>query len=201
MKKFAILISLALLFFVGCQDDNSILAPTNNLSETGGATKGRVIWGKWIELPEQGLSKEIDDGTGWTVTSKVPSKEDIKIVVEQKYVGGIHGYVKISVVAVIYAGTVKEDTYVTMNVNEYNGTVRFASPQLFNRAVELFIRFEGIDLNDVEKDEISFGYLANDLSIQPAKFKEMQFEQSTGTMVLNGGLVYDLTTYGWTVPE
>ncbi|MCB0748657.1 MAG: hypothetical protein KDC90_14450, partial [Ignavibacteriae bacterium] len=41
MKKIAILILASLLFMVGCQDDNSILEPTNDVANS--LNKGRVI--------------------------------------------------------------------------------------------------------------------------------------------------------------
>ncbi len=43
MKKVAILILTSLFFMVGCQDDNSILEPSNEVA--GNLNKGRVILG------------------------------------------------------------------------------------------------------------------------------------------------------------
>ena len=57
MKKLASLIIFTLAFLVGCQDDNSILEPNNDLANS--LNKGRPI----LSLDDDGSSSRIIDGS------------------------------------------------------------------------------------------------------------------------------------------
>jgi hypothetical protein len=199
MKKLTSIILLSIFFVVGCQDDKSILEPTMNFSEESSMNKGRIILPSFIQLPPGStLSKIADEIEGWTVTQLVRCEEDTKMYFEHTYEGGIHGVVRIFAAVKIYAGTLNEDGYITMNVNEHNGTITLESSQVFHKTAELYARFDGLDLYDVEEDELSFGYLANDGSIMPAKYVNIGVVEDRGSIELQQGIVSQFTTYGFT---
>jgi hypothetical protein len=203
MKKIASFILAVAFFMIGCQDDNSILGPNNELSDASSSPKGRLILANWIELPDDGTLAKVGDtdGAGWTVTQKVPSNQDTKLIIEEKYEGGIHGVVKISTVLKIYAGTVKEDTYVTLNVDDEYGIVTFSSPQAFNKKAELYVTFVGLDLDDVESEDIEFIYLDETEEIMGVESKAMTVDESTGTISLYAGMVSEFAQYGFVTEE
>lgn len=197
MKKLVSIILLSIFFAVGCQDDNSILEPTNNFSESSPSSKGRVIWNRWINLPEEGMGKLVD-GTlaGWTVTEFVPSNKDTELIIKEEYKGGLYGDVKIEVNLKIFKGTLKQDAYVAMYVNNEDGTVTFKSDQEFNKYAELKIKFEGLDLSETNEDDISFGLMSEYGTIVPAICKNVKMDQSGGKIELEEGMVLDFTQYG-----
>ena len=202
MKKLVSLILLSLFLVVGCQDDNSILEPTNNISEASPSQKGRVILPAWIRLPEKNsLSKLIRNSDGWTVTVFVPSDKNMKIEVKEEYEAGIHGKVKVDVQLKIEKGTFDSDRLLTMNVNDQNGTVTFEPSLTLNQHAELIAKFEGIDLTNYREEDVSFGYLDGDKTIQQAIFKEIKVDIDKGKLELKDGIVSNFTTFGWTVPN
>ena len=197
MKKLVSIILLSIFFAVGCQDDNSILEPTNNFSEESPSSKGRIIWNRWINLPEEGLGKLVDGTvTGWTVTEFVSSDKDTDLIIKEEYKGGIFGSVTIEVKLKIYAGTLKEDGYVAMYVNNENGTVSFKAREVFNKYAELSVKFGGIDLTETNNEDLSFGLLNDYGSIELTKYNAIKMDMSSGTILLNQGMVLDFTQYG-----
>ena len=197
MQKLISLILLSIFFALGCQDDNSILEPTNNFSEASLSSKGRVIWNRWINLPEEGLGKLVD-GTlaGWTVTEYVTSNKDTELIIKEEYKGGIWGNVKIEVSLKIFAGTLKNDAYVAMYVNNEDGTVTLKSTQVFNKYAELNVKFEGLDLSETTNNDLSFGLLNEYGIIEPTKYINIKMDESVGKIELEQGMVLDFTQYG-----
>lgn len=204
MKSLVSIILLSIFFMIGCQDDNSILEPTNNLSTASPQNKGRIILPKFISLPGEdtdGSLAKFVDGVGWTTTNLVTSSNDTELVVKEKYEGGIHGKVQIEVKIKVLKGSIYEDDYMTMTVNENNGTVAISSSQYLNKDAELSIKFVGLNLEDETSEDISFGFLADDGFIEQGNFKEVKFDRASGTLELVEGRISNITEYGFTTTK
>jgi len=151
MKIFLTISSLMLLFAIGCQESNIVEPLEGNLNslyknpETEAIPVLNSVSDKyntnayrsspnWIDLPARGtLNKYVSNSQGYSITKFVPNDEDTELIIDDNYVGGVHGEVKIIVKLKFYAGTVKEDNFVTMHVNDKNGTVTFEPSQIFNK--------------------------------------------------------------------
>jgi anti-anti-sigma regulatory factor len=101
----------------------------------------------------------------FSITEYVKTDEDTELIIDRCYEGGIHGEVKIISKLKFYAGTIKQNTYITMTVDDVNGTISFDPSMKFNKDVELYVKFEGLDLGDLSEEYIDFVYLANDGSV------------------------------------
>ncbi len=198
MKKVLLTIIAALFIFSGCQDDNSILGPNNDNIQASSSDKGRVILPKWITLPDDGtLAKSFETKEDWSLEAFIPADEDNEIKIVREYKGGIYGVVKIQVILKIYKGTVNEDAYVAMYVDDENGTVTFKASQVFNKPAELYVKYEGIDLKEAVGPEIGFVFSPSYGTTESVKYKEIKYDLDKGKLELTAGLVSQFTQYGF----
>jgi hypothetical protein len=202
MKKVLLTIITALFIFTGCQDDNSILQPSEDNLQASSSEKGRVILPKYITLPEDGtLAKTIESTDSWYVEGFFPADEDNSIIVNREYKGGIYGLVKVNVVLKIYKGTFKKDAYVAMYVNDENGTVTFKASQVLTQPAELYVKYEGIDLKEAVEPEIDFVFAPQYGTIESVNRKEIKYDLAKGELQLTAGLVSQFTQYGFVIAK
>lgn len=55
-----------------------------------------------------------------------------------------------------------------------------------------------MDLSEIQREEIDFVFLGKDGSIEQIDFKEIQFDNSSGTLELKEGKVPHFSRSGWT---
>ena len=85
-----------------------------------------------------------------------------------------------------------------MTVDSENGTLSFSPSMEFNKDVELYVKFEGLDLTDLKNNEIDFVYMANDGTIGLINYKEIIFDKSSGILELKECKVPHFSRYGLT---
>lgn len=190
MYKTVILLILSFLFLVGCEESNSILEPSvQSISKQSSDAPN------WISLPSQNTLSKVTD---FSVTKLVKRDKDTELIIDESYEGGIHGEVKVIAKIKFYKGTVKENTKVTMTVNVGTGVLSFTPSMEFDKDVELYVKFEGLDLTGVKEKDIDFVYMANDGSIASISYKEILVDESSGTLELKECMVPHFSRYGWT---
>ncbi|MDX1700147.1 MAG: hypothetical protein R3250_05980, partial [Melioribacteraceae bacterium] len=147
MKKVISLILFAVLLFAGCQDDNSILGPNDDITESH-SPKGRIITPSYISLPDDGsFAKLSEDGAYWYVTQYVGGNSNL--VIEDTYEGGIHGAVKVYANLSISEEAIDDEGYATLDISRDYGIVSFGPSELFESYATLDLMFVGVDLSDV----------------------------------------------------
>lgn len=141
---------------------------------------------------------DLNNGHKFSVTEYVTINNDTELKIDESYKGGIHGEVKVIAKIKFYKGTVKENTNVTMTVNVDDGTLTFLPSMDFNQDVELYLKFEGLDLTNVNEKDIEFLYLAKDGTTGSVNFKEIIFDEQNGILEFKETKIPHFSRYGWT---
>ena len=183
---------LAGLFFTACSEESSFTSPMNidNQEQITAASAQP----NWVQLPKSTkntLSKKISAGKLIT-----PDKED-KITIRADWEGGNHGQVKINATIQFKKGTVKEDTYITMELNSQTGVVTFQPHMMFNTNAIYTVEFEGIDLDGVDEDNIDFVYLNPNGDYEYMDANKIKVDVSQGKMKINKAKLPHFSRYGF----
>lgn len=199
MKKAVSLILFAVLLFVGCQDDNSILGPSDQLYVESHSPKGRIITPSYISMPDDGLAKLTEDEAYWYYTHYINDDNAFNLVIEDKYEAGIHGVVKVYVKLSVREGSTEDGKYVTLDVDKQNGIISFGPSAVFEGYSKLDVYFSGIDLTDVAEESLNFALVNEDGTTQEVNYNSIQVDQSTGTLQVSGAVVYSSAQYAWVI--
>ncbi|MCB9210895.1 MAG: hypothetical protein H6609_16130 [Ignavibacteriales bacterium] len=194
MKKIAILILASLLFMVGCQDDNSILEPTNDVANS--LNKGRVI-----------LSDGLRD-SGIDISS---DNDKLSIISKNFTVDGTNG--DVLVVSETYRKNgkiVSMSAKLTIPQNAFKGKLTFdmifdfdnysvqlyPTPFTFDKPVLLDLGFVGVDFSTLDAANLGFNYL--DGETESLKYSSMNINENLGILKILEVEIPHFSRYGWT---
>jgi len=161
----------------------------------------------WIQLPEsEGMSVE----NQFSVTRYVDVQHGGELIIDKSYKGGPHGEVKVIAKFKIYENTVSTPLMVTMTIDDRLGIITFSPPTVFNRPSELYVKFEGLDLYNINPESIDF-ILETDGSTNDVFYESLVVDVPSGIIELkvpefvvdNAQITYNvmniipLGKYGW----
>ncbi|MFZ1289525.1 MAG: hypothetical protein WAR79_05525 [Melioribacteraceae bacterium] len=189
MKNLIILLTVALLTFVGCQDDNSILEPNLN-SEFSSLNKKTEDVN--IDLPIEKVKAK------YSKNYTIDGAKGGNIFVEYKWKDKSNNNKK-SVVRAdleIPAGAFSGELTFEMIFDLENYTLElYPSPFTFNKPVILDLTFQNIVIEDGDGDFI-FNYL--DGPFEDINYGSVEIDEKTGTMIVKGAELHHFSRYGWT---
>ncbi len=166
---------LSALVLVGCADDASFLTS----SETQIIQQSNSP--NWIQLPDnEGMSVE----NQFSVTEYVTKKDGGELIIDESYYGGPHGEVKVIAKLKFYKNTVKKSSMITMTVDNESGAISFSPPTAFKKAADLYVKFEGLDLSNVDPDDVEFINHTPDNNVYPVLYESIVVDVSSGTIEL-----------------
>ncbi|MBT8379800.1 MAG: hypothetical protein KJN64_11255 [Ignavibacteria bacterium] len=141
MKTVNTLVFLILLLLVSCVEETPVESNQNQLEIP-----------QWIQLPEgNGLSIE----NQFSVTEYI-DVEGGELIIDESYSGGPHGEVKVIAKFNIYENTVPEPLMITMTIDNETGVIDLSPSTIFNQPSDLYVKFEGLDLFNVNPEDIDF---------------------------------------------
>ena len=161
--------------FVGCMDNPSDLtSPDAQINQQSNSPN-------WIELPEtEGMSVE----NQFSVTEYIDIEHGGELIINESYSGGPHGEVKVIAKFKIYENTVPEPLLVTMTVDNETGAIAFSPSTIFNRSSELYVKFEGLDLSNVDPDNVQFIDQTPDNNVYSVQYESLDVDISSGIIEL-----------------
>ena len=164
---------LSALVLVGCTDDATFLTSP----ETQQSNSPNLI-----QLPDnESLSVE----NQFSVTEYVTKKDGGELIIDESYYGGPHGEVKVIAKFKLYKNTLKKKSAtITMTIDNESGAITFSPPTVFKKAAELYVKFEGLDLYNVEPDDIDFIDYTPDNNVYPVQYESLDIDVSSGTIEL-----------------
>lgn len=208
MRKIAILILLSILFLIGCQDDNSILEPTNEISNslnkrrvkldddksssenTDSDVTNNTAEPNWITVPSSGL--EIS-------TSKwVNGTDETLLDLNTSVQGGIFGSIQINATLRFTRGSFVGSRFVTMSINSAYGTASFSPSGVFDKPAIYNSTIMGLDLSGINPDEIQFVYMGTDGKYYPIDVQHILVEPQSGKLQVINAEIPHFSRYGWT---
>jgi hypothetical protein len=218
MKKIIIIALLGFFIFSGCEDNNSILEPTNDSNE---------ILSKYEDL--EYIQSNITDWSNRTnfdeayTTHFLEAAEIVeldssykKFSKKEKFsknytVNGEKGgilFLKISWLTedcirvalesklTIPKGAYKGDLTFDMIFDLENYALElYPSPFTFDIPVILDMKFTHIDLSDIGSDRFDFKYLDGK---EKMEFKGIRIDEDRGTIAVYGAVLHHFSRYGWT---
>ncbi len=195
MKKIAILILLSLFFVVGCQDENSILEPTNDSSDFS-LNKSRPILG----TSTQKLAFNYDsDAKTFSVVSKNftvdGNKGDVLFISETYLKDGklISMNAKLTIPQNAFKGTLNFD--MIFDFDNYSIQL-YPTPFTFDKPVILDLTFLGVDFSTIDPAKLVFNYLDGEkLSL---KYTSLNINDKWKILSVVGVQIPHFSRYGWT---
>ena len=185
LKLFALVLMLPFLF--ACQEESSLVGP-----EKVSASSSEP---NWISLPSSDASqlKKV-----FSVTELITVQSGGVIRLDEAYEGGPFGNVSLSAEIKFAPGTINEDTYFTMAFDDEAGVITFSPSCTFNNEAPLTISLKGINLNDVDTDEIGFVYYDANGEYVEVDSKRLWAKTIDGSLGILQAQIPHFSRYGFT---
>lgn len=176
MKTKLTTLFLSTLLLIGCAEDSSFQTPADDQINNNSNSPN------YIQLPDnEGISVE----NQFSVTEYVTKKDGGELIIDESYYGGPHGEVKVIAKFKLYKNTVKKSSMITMTVDNESGAITFSPPTAFKKAADLYVKFEGLDLSNVDPDDVEFIVHNPDNNVYPVQYESIVVDVSSGTIELN----------------
>ena len=184
MKSLISMLIVSLMLYVGCQENSNIVEPQN-----------KILAPNWIELPKnisQGSSIEMEFSASDHIYGYFGG--DIKL--NKSYYsskGKVKIYAKIEFDNRSFSG----DKFITMTVDDVNGTVTFSPSMIFDKPAKLNLKLEGLDLSGINPENINFVYLSPSGTISQIVYKDINVDVQSGTLELIDGQIPHFSRFGF----
>ena len=185
--RFIYTLSLAsLLFFFGCDQGSDLTSPVDDIKTENA---------NWISLPSiEGMSVE----NSFTVTKKINGAQGGFLAMSESYSGGPFGTVTIDAELTFEQGAYPGNERITMTNDDFGCVVTFGpSMSKFNDIVSYSITYTGIDLSNIDPDNVSFAYIASNGDLEYAQHEGITVNVSTGTIEVINALIPHFSRYGF----
>jgi len=182
MKRFLGISFLAVgLFFAGCSNQSSLVGPTQNISQKANKQP--------IELNIGTLNKLI------TVNKDIDGSVGGNIVIEGNLDGGnvkLHGNI------VIPAGAFEGNMNISATLDDHTASFDFGpSPTSFNKALSFTMTISGLDLTNVNPNDVVFGYTAPNGDFSLISYDNVSVDQNNGTLSVTNANLMHFSRYNW----
>ena len=191
--KTLLFLSLLLVLLFGCMDNSSDLtSPDVQINQQSNSPN-------WIQLPDkEGMSVE----NKFSVTEYIDVENGGELIIDETYSGGPYGEVKVIAKFKIYENTVPEPLMVTMTIDNESGAIGFSPSTIFNRPSDLYVKFEGLDLSNVDPDNVQFINQTPDNNVYPVQYESLDIDVSSGIIELEvEPFIVDLSQISYNVME
>jgi len=192
MKSIFLLITFLLLTSWGCSENNPLSEPVNqtNLSVAQSITAEP----NWIKLPApkyQSLNKIFKK------TKLIKANKDCYMGIEKDYDDADGNRIRVEVNMKFLAGTLNEDTEITMKVNSKTGVLTFSPHMEFNKNAKLTFLVIAPQFKGIEAEDVSFRYLAPDGSYEYVDVKRIVVDSKKGKLKVVKAKVPHFSRYGF----
>lgn len=185
MKKLISTFAVLLLFAVGCTDQTNVISPEQSVQKQEP---------NWIALPvNSGLKTEDQYSTsGW-----IYKNTDSEFIIDESRPGGFRGEIKTIVKLKFYKHSVSRNAFVTLTADDVSTSCTFGPSQTFLKPGYLYVKYEGIDLTEIDPEEIIFVYMdANGVYVE-IQYGEVKVDIQSGTLELIDGIIPHFSRYGF----
>ncbi len=190
MKKVLTLIALVVFTLIGCQEADNPLSPVTDTN----IQKYDDAQPNWITLPKS---------TNMSIEKNFSSKKNIngkiggEVRVKAEYEGGIYGLVKIDARIQFPKNAFWSKKDITLSIDSQNGLTTFFPHMKFNKSAIYDLKIEGLDLRDVDVDNIDFVYQSPVGSIERVKYDKIKVDKSKGYIEVQKAHLNHFSRYGF----
>ena len=185
MKKHLLIFALIGLFFYGCTSESDITSPEQSINPEP----------NWIALPKaEGMQIE----NSFTVTKKINGSQGGFLTMFESYPGGPFGTVTIDAELVFEQGCYPGNKDISMTNDDFNcATTLEPSFEKFNGVVTFNIKYTGINLNNIDPNNVKFAYIAPGGELEYAANEGIIVNVSTGTIQVVNAKIDHFSRYGF----
>lgn len=182
MKRILGIFFLAVgLFFAGCSDQSSIVGPSANVKQQLNKTP--------IALNLHSLNKQI------TVSKDIEGSVGGSIVIEESLDGG---NVTLNGNLVIPAGAFEGTMNISATLDDHTASFDFGpSPTSFNKSLSFTMAISGLDLTNVNPNDVVFGYTAPNGDFSTISYGNVNVDQSNGILSVTNANLKHFSRYNW----
>ena len=185
--RFIYTITLAsLIFFFGCDQGTDITSP--------GEIDNHSY--QFIKLPKRsGMSVE----NTFSVTKEIDGMKGGEIKLKGKYVAEDGHTVKIDVKLKVKSKSFQGKANITMTVDDEFAAASFTPAMVFNKPLELDMKFEGINLGNLDPTDgvYEFAFYDEDGTTDLVDYNAIHVKESKGKIWVNKAKVYHFSRYGF----
>ena len=189
MKKLLLTIAVAALFMFGCQDANNPIAPNTNTVQYEQTSQPN-----WIILPK-GENSTVEGY--YSVHKKINGKKGGEIRLKTEYHGGVHGIVKIDAIIKFPKHFIVGTKDISLLLDSENGLTTFYPHMKFKKSAEYNLKIEGLDLSNINTDNIKFVYQNSNGNIEQVKYDKIKIDKSKGYIEVQKAKLNHFSRYGF----
>ena len=174
MKTLLFLLVLPALFFVGCVDNSPDLTSSDVQIISQQSNSPNMI-----KLPSKaGLSVE----NKFSVTETISGDNGGEMKIKERYIAEDGHTVKIDVKLKIKKNSFPGNADITMTVDDVYAAVSFSPHMVFNKPVELKVKFEGIDLEELAltNGDYDFVFIDDEDNIELVQHDQIDVDEHKG---------------------
>lgn len=183
MKRFITILTMLLLFVIGCTDQTSITSPEQSPRQQL----------KLVKLPiPQGLSLE-------TIYSRYKdiNGDNGGYFIEQFSYQSTTGTVNINSRLIFPAGSFSGEKEITQTFNTETASLEFGPAMGFNLPVRYTLTVTGLDLSGINTATLDFVYVAQDGSITGVIYDSITVDTSTNAITVTNAQLNHFSRYGF----
>jgi len=185
MRGSIYLFALLTLFVVGCSEESSVLAPTNNVNTNEP---------NWIvSFSSNGLAVN----TIHSASALIDGAKGGDVQIRKDVRGGPFGKVHIDSRLHIHAGSFSGKMTISTYVDDAVFLTTFGPSYVFNKPLEYTLLLQGLDLTGVNPANVRFVYQAADGSIQQCQYSSVDVDLNKGKLKVNSARIPHFSRYGF----
>jgi hypothetical protein len=187
MRRLIYIISfITVIYLLGCNENPEITSPVNGIKSENA---------NWISLPNiEGMYIE----NSFTVTKRINGAQGGFLSMYESYSGGPFGTVTIDAELIIDQGAYPGNKNISMTNDDFECATTFApSFEKFNDIVTYTVAYAGIDLSNIDPNNIKFAYIATNGDLEYAQHEGITVNVSTGTIQVINALIPHFSRYGF----
>ncbi|MCB9209768.1 MAG: hypothetical protein H6610_05650 [Ignavibacteriales bacterium] len=200
MKKIFNLIILSIVLVVGCNEENSILEPQNDISD-GTMYKGRPILQDKLDDGGDDFIKllDLDDTlikTNYSQSFTVDGNKGDKLFIKYSWMDKNNQMVNLQANLIIPRNAFEGELTFDIKFDLENYFVElYPSPFTFEKPVYLNLLFSGIDLSGIDENNYSFDYV--DGEPENIKYNYMNIDIENKLLEVQEAQIPHFSRYGW----
>jgi hypothetical protein len=186
MKHLIGFLLVTLLLILGCNNESEVTSPVDDLKTESA---------NWISLPSaEGMQIE----NSFIVTKRINGAQGGFLTMSESYSGGSFGTVTIDAELVFEQGSYPGNKDISMTNDDFECATTFEpSFEKFNRIVIYNITYTGIDLINVDPNNVKFAYIAPNGELEYAENEGIIVNVSTGTIQVINAVITHFSRYGF----
>jgi len=190
MKKILAFIVIGTLFLIGCQEAGNPIAPVSE-NETDLTSFNQP---NWITLPKpDNMSIE----RHFSSKKKINGRRGGDVHLKAEYEGGVHGVVKIDARIQFPRKAFSGIQDITLIIDSENGLTTFYPHMKFNKSAVYDLKFDGLDLSNVDPDNIDFVYQSEDGTIEKVEYDKLKVDIKAGKIEIQKAKLNHFSRYGF----